>query len=81
MSADINKCRRLVTGMPGLKKGTFYISGIPVLKTYCVRNELAKQERAFSASSKNKMPGSIRTMEVGARPDGRLLNGPLWDKA
>jgi hypothetical protein len=35
----------------------------------------------YEPSAKNKMPGSIRTMEVGARPDGRLLNGPLWDKA
>ena len=43
--------------------------------------EPANNKRAFQRNSQNKMPGSIRTMEVGARPDGRLLNGPLWDKA
>ena len=83
MSADINKCRRLVTGMPGAeKRDILHFRNTSAQNITGERNKPAKQERAFSAEfEKHKMPGSIRTMEVGARPDGRLLDGPLWDKA
>jgi hypothetical protein len=65
--------------LKGLDNGTLYRQ---VARDYdlCFTRD-AGFARASKRDSQSKMPGSIRTMEVGARPDGRLLNGPLWDKA